>query len=799
MWMHVRRVIVGALAALVLLCATTAHAQTDFGLIRPMPWREVEALVEIWCPTSDAATWSEIEKAYRDALVEHDRLRGDALAKGIERSLRDHEERASAEEREKTVIEAQRHAARAIAVDEAFARALTDALEKRLPEAERGRSRPIALLLELRRAANQTWIESASGPYAVLKAATTRFDEPDATVVREVVTQALDRALPHSRVLADATREFERVTVRRQAEWTERFGGERPDADAIRTFYAERGFAHASLDARVAKSLPALERGSFEPFIAVDSGALARMTPKNARRLAFILADTDSMMGSYPGMVAGAEWRLRQVEKAALLTEAEVKDLEARLEAARTKDVERIRARIRVLIDLAERIGRFREARNQGDFNLSNDESNAAWQAIDAQDSGDVREIMVTLRRAMRESASVDWAAVSAAVVQPEESMWLVDPDAEWRSEGGLSPEPWTPRVVRSSDVEALSRRLQRGEPPSLPSVEPIASDELKGMWSPISDDEAAALRQRLVDRVQKARAEQWAAIQGIATPELCAGQEDLCRVWSSAMAVDGPSALLGRRAVFGVEFDEWQDRAGNPGLALLETSLAPDVEAKAIAALAPVMDELRLADEALLGVELFAEIDWLRANAAFSHALIEGGHALEVRLAAGATYEKAERRIAESLEAPVARRTAATRKAMEAMRAVLAPAEFERVRRSMRRSTFPGIDRERDRFEAPALRAMSLTTLDEPRQNALIALMADWSESFERRTERMAEAGPVTQFSVGGESAEQIVRRMTVDWNDYARRQEGLVFLSALKRLLAPAEAAEVFRGRGG
>lgn len=795
---------------LALLCAgpaaRTACAQqsADWGVPRPPEWDRLVADIAAWCPTSNANAWDAIEAAYRETLAAHDRIRDDALPKSIVRFREDHEFRRGADERGRSAIERWRVVRAGLGEDDRFMGAVADALRTAQPDAAECDCEMLLRLAEMRRLASIGHLEYPAAPHAISAALAAEYSPSDTLIVREAARKAVDAILPSLRTLVDVSHDNERLVVRQTALWSERFPDpSHADAEEMRALRLAFAPERDPIDARVARTVPVLERGGFDPFIAGETGAIARMSPEGARRLAYALASSHFRFLEVPNNVKELARRETKVIRSEALSDELRALLRDRLVEARAQDASMIVERIRVHLKLTTRIAKWRHEEARGSHQLRDDEDNAAWDSINGKQLAPMREAMRAAHAFMSDHPETDWSD-GKDVDSIAEFGWTASPTAEWGIQEPFgSVDQWLIEPLAEADIgrfaddlgldEAAAARLLsiRGEPVEPTNVDGVAS----ALWRELSEAEVDGLIAHALAELRSARAARAAHAQAITASEECKPHGPASAVWATRMAIVPAPRVVRRMPVTLESSVRWLDRVGDPASALAATELSPEERARAVEALAPLMATFQAADAALDDAELVAHLRERHASWQAARDM-EADRSLEARLASDRAYSEAIGSIAAGVRAPAEARAAATQRAVAALRTVLSPVSFEQIRRSMRRLAFPRIDRERERFERPALAALALESLDEGRRDLLTQATARWDDEFEARTERIAACPPPDLHVGRSQSAEEYVQReITARWHEFARRQEGMIFLSRIGRILTDGESADVGR----
>jgi hypothetical protein len=135
-------------------------------------------------------------------------------------------------------------------------------------------------------------------------------------------------------------------------------------------------------------------------------------------------------------------------------------------------------------------------------------------------------------------------------------------------------------------------------------------------------------------------------------------------------------------------------------------------------------------------------------------------------------------------------------------MLAALPEAWRDDFRRANMDVTHPAIDAERPRFERPLLAALRQTASDPDRAARMVEVFAAWDQQWTLRAEEIARVGEGTSYALavtGGwgqfptDDALQAVS--VVRWIEFRRRQESLVAMRAMERLLTAEERAALPR----
>jgi hypothetical protein len=151
----------------------------------------------------------------------------------------------------------------------------------------------------------------------------------------------------------------------------------------------------------------------------------------------------------------------------------------------------------------------------------------------------------------------------------------------------------------------------------------------------------------------------------------------------------------------------------------------------------------------------------------------------------------------------PAARRRAAAAAALvEAMLAALPEAWRDDFRRANMDVTHPAIDAERPRFERPLLAALRQTASDPDRAARMVEVFAAWDQQWTLRAEEIARVGEGTSYALavtGGwgqfPTDDALHAVSVVRWIEFRRRQESLVAMRAMERLLSAEERAALPR----
>ncbi len=151
----------------------------------------------------------------------------------------------------------------------------------------------------------------------------------------------------------------------------------------------------------------------------------------------------------------------------------------------------------------------------------------------------------------------------------------------------------------------------------------------------------------------------------------------------------------------------------------------------------------------------------------------------------------------------PAARaRAAAAAALVEAMTHALPEAWRDDFQRANREVAHPGIDTERPRFERPLLAALRQTASDPDRAARMVEIHDRWDRQWTARAEEIARIGEGTAFALavtGGwgqlPSAHALHAVSVVRWIEFRRRQESLVTMRAMMRVLRDDERVAIPR----
>jgi hypothetical protein len=174
---------------------------------------------------------------------------------------------------------------------------------------------------------------------------------------------------------------------------------------------------------------------------------------------------------------------------------------------------------------------------------------------------------------------------------------------------------------------------------------------------------------------------------------------------------------------------------------------------------------------------------------------------ASERRLARDRAFAQRDEVLAKVLPA-VRARAAAAAALVEAMTNALPEAWRRDFHRANLEVAHPGINTERPRFERPLLAALRQTASDPDRAVRMVEIHDRWDREWTARAEEIARIGEGTAFALavtGGwgqlPSAHALHAVSVVRWIEFRRRQESLVAMRAMMRVLRDDERATIPR----
>jgi len=797
--------------------APTAHGEDDFAHRPPLTWDEIETPLRSFCDVDEGAEWTaawpKIEDAYLQFLAEEDARRTvDAkplaelyepikLGFATDSAVREYARRWRA------------HVTRCAAAEDA----LLDAIVQLVPE----RDRDAALSLPRGRKISRLMERGLSNPpgMATVARLVLRADlSVDARdQARAAIRTAEDAMLAQFVVLARASDEYRDATARQQAELSRR-GAENQalDASAIEAF-------QLATARELAKPIEAGARAhaAIEP-IGVDAivGLLAGWSREDRRNAMTAISD-----GSYIQSIAGVSRGYdRRVARAVRRYPADERQLAAIAEAREVWIDAMVERAVQQLQDKkAEAL--LKEQHMKDSFAGRPSRQLDVINANHAARRRDFVKFTLAWTKVVREALAIPaddpWPKRRPGEeTQPEPPE---DPDDQFDRElaegfHSLTSVTWAHAVwcrplPGVPSIRALAQRLRLDETTATRWTELCADVSLasaEAMREP-EDRVAAAVDDDTVD-IDAAIAA-WSALWTLSTSNIRELTDALrtslpavdqhnpsFAVWAATQRTMKPELAL-RRAIHAVAPSvtssiPWMDRAGNPLEALDALDLAPTeraaLDSEIHAAASKFADAAEALDEVELRTSLLAVIEERKARASWN-----SDEPVDVRVRAWLANKDWAVGLLDATAPAAHARAAAAKVLRDAITTNLNPDHQRQFERAARNCAYPGIDDERPRFERPILAALTLVAPEPDRAAAVTLEFTRWNEAWDAQGARM------TAFDNGGAYRALLRKRQhtaqerhgsaVVRWLEVRRREESLIALRRVARLLAPEQRSQV------
>ena len=273
--------------------------------------------------------------------------------------------------------------------------------------------------------------------------------------------------------------------------------------------------------------------------------------------------------------------------------------------------------------------------------------------------------------------------------------------------------------------------------------------------------------------------------------------------VWSAASKAS-PSGQVVRRSIHGIGARvgdaihvpsvlpmSWRDRAGNPLEALELLELSEDARR--------TLDEV-IREPATRFSQRAAELDVAEVEASIAldvalaryQTFFRDGSPTEERMKAWVALNAKRAELVARAAEVAAPRAAAAKALREAIVAALSDEQRAAFERASRQSLMPGIEAERPRFARVFAAAMSLSE-ETPAREAVRQAKDAWEKLWEHHTAAMASLDDGGAFRslarLADLSAQERHGAAVLRWYEVRRREESIVAVRALSRLLGPEE----------
>lgn len=806
--------------AAVMLIARIACAQDNVHQRPPLTWDEVERSIRRFADVDGDPSWSQawpiVEDAYLQFLADEDRRRatdGRALAEAYEAVIVGV---ATVEEVDRFHDRWEAHLERTGLAEDDILRSL----ERLVPASSADAARAIVRERQLTRAIARC----AGNAPDMLRLMGSPLDAklaPEARHrIRDAVRSAEEAMLPHARALVAAS------AARRRAE-------ERGLAEQAWLLRANPPLEEAARSRRVNEIREATASALAAPTTAIGQAhaAIERIGVDAALTLLASLEGDDrqrvlAALGA-PRFSFGLSATMRYYEKRLASIERRYPPSEAAKAV-----IEEASRRLRAEAD---------ELLLAGYKGLREDAKLAAQHLLDIDAGRPSSWLAACNERQAREGAAFDealgrWsAAVRAALGVPKESRWprhdrnakgepiLDEPTpaeieerelAEWSLgfmaiDGGAllvhplptaeSVDELAERLGLAADVRTAWATARDAKAREWTETIAPAEEELHRRLPDDSLDDAAEV-ERCRELVSRGRALLRSLVEDLARalPEDARqAAEPVMALWAAQHRLpDGRTACgRGRGLSGGAKLSDvpWIDWGGNPLEALERTELKPEERAALERAVGESATALVASSEAMDDAEAHVAVARVMYRAS---ALWNDQAPIDERLA-GWEQAKAEREeILVRLEPKLRARAAAASALRTVILAALPEARRDDFMRASFETALPGIDRERPRFERPFLAALGTTGSDAVRSERLVELYGAWDRRWMERTDAIGRVEGGTGYLVvisGGAgtlaSARTIHATAMVYWLEVRRRQESIIAMRRLERLLTEEE----------
>lgn len=815
------------LVAVLAYCAAySARAADDFYERPPLRWVDIEEPLRMFCEVDEGAEWTQawpiIERAYLDFLAEEDARRTvDALPlarlyESVESGVA--EERAVREYHRRW----QSHLERCHAAEVTFLASLEALVPASASEAAAAiaRGREIAWL-------SQSGITNAPQMATALRRILLADLSPDAhRLAREAVTTAERSMVEHLRALRRAGTSY-RESAERQHVKTSK---EAAAGDAANTEEMARS---------VEESLAAIER-------ALESGGQAHAAVERVgvdallglvetwsledRRKALAALNLDSAYVPVEGLPAVRELRLRWATRR-FPPSAEAKDAIA---AARAAWIEASCAiAVQALRDLRDDATlvtqhmRDVHASKPSSWLEAMNEHARAREALGVKADG---EFNAAVRSALGIPSDHPWPRIRRE--EFDDVDFAVDPHAQNKAEldgwqRGIEAfagemVDWSTPLPNAASLQRLAARLGVGAPVAdawiakreeLQSAGRAESARLQEtlrtiLRGPEPSEEAALAAWHSLRTASQRMA---ATLADAMRPTLAADASSQAsfEVWL-ATTTASPAGQVARRSIHGIGARpgdatgvpiappmSWRDRAGNPLEALELLELPADARRTLDEVIREPATRFRQSAVGLDAAEVEASIALDVAMARYQ-TFFRDGSPNEERMKAWVALNARRAELVARAAAVAAPRAAAAKALCEAIAAALSDEQRAAYDLASRKTLMPGIESERPRFARVFSAAISLSEAS-PARDAVRQANDAWEKLWEHHTSQIAsfdDGGAFRSLSRRVDlSAQERHGAAVLRWYEVRRREESIVAVRAMSRLLGAEERARLPR----
>jgi hypothetical protein len=809
-----------AIAMLLLAFVAIAHAGDDFYHRPPLRWSDIEEPLRLFCDIDDGPEWQQawptIERAYLDFLgQDNERRTVDArplaeLYAPIEQGIAD----------ERAVRDYYRCWQGHIERCQALERSFLENVAALVPESARVGASAVSRTREI------AWASRDGITNTPVMAASTRdvlrgeLSKEARTQARDVVALAEAAMLEQLRVVQQAGRELHEAMERQHV---------RTSKEAAAGADADTAAMAAAVEEAKARADRAIERGGAA-FAAVERigvdallALLGSWNSEDRRAAVGVLGERGSFL-SVKGSIAAKDRRVRWATRR---FPPDAKAQES-LAAARATWIDALSANV---------LQQLRDVKADatlvaGHLHDVYDSKPSRWlvamnehaQARDDAYQKATEEFHTAVRTALGIPSDYSWPKMRREELD-EVDLAVDSGDLSANEvaemERGLDAfageiHDWSHSVPDAASIARLAERLHLG------AEEAAQWESFRATLMKNRDGEAKRLTSELdhlrrkrtssVEDVLAAWRALWAhseeTLEALVTAMRASVHADpqsqaAFEVWG-AESRTLPAALVARRSIHGIGSARptanaiaWRDRAGNPLEALALAGFPPSVRATIDVAIRDVATrfatEARTLDEAELAASLAIDVAISQYQRFF-----QDGSPTEVRMKAWIELNERRAALVEDVQGPARVRANAAASLREALMGAIDEKQRSLFERAEREALTPGINAERPRF-ARVFAAAAAITSDDQTRDAVGAATKAWEARWEALSASMASLDDGAAFLALSRnvnlSAAERHGAAVLRWYEVRRREESIVAVRALSRLLGPEERTRLPR----